>query len=67
MSTNPTVSRISLVDPENAPQPIKDALSRLPVINVFRALANAESLYPNFSAYMLHSSGRWSSTRPLSG
>jgi alkylhydroperoxidase family enzyme len=53
MSTNPTVSRISLVDPENAPQPIKDALSRLPVINVFRALANAESLYPNFSAYML--------------
>jgi hypothetical protein len=53
MSTNPTVSRISLVDPENAPQPIKDALSRLPVINVFRALANAESLYPYFSAYML--------------
>src|ERR1700722_5496579 len=53
MSTNPTASRISLVDPENAPQPIKDALSRLPVINVFRALANAESLYPNFSAYML--------------
>ena len=29
MSTNPTVPRISLVDPENAPQPIKDALSRL--------------------------------------
>ena len=28
MSTNPTVSRISLVDPENALQPIKDALSR---------------------------------------
>jgi hypothetical protein len=28
MSTNPTVSRISLVDPDNAPQPIKDALSR---------------------------------------
>jgi hypothetical protein len=28
MSTNPTASRISLVFPNNAPQPIKDALSR---------------------------------------
>jgi alkylhydroperoxidase family enzyme len=53
MSTDPTVARISLVDPENASQPIRDALAQLPVINVFRALANAESLYPNFSAYML--------------
>lgn len=53
MLTDPTVPRISLVELEHAPQPIKDALSRLPVINVFRALANAKSLYPDFSAYML--------------
>src|SRR6202008_740952 len=45
--------RLKLVDPENASKPIADALALLPVINVFRALANAESLYPHFSNYML--------------
>ena len=28
MTTKPTVTQIRLVDPENAPQPIKDTLSR---------------------------------------
>jgi alkylhydroperoxidase family enzyme len=45
--------RLKLVDPENASKPIADALALLPVINVFRAMANAETLYPHFSEYML--------------
>src|ERR1700751_6172180 len=44
---------LKLIDPETASQPIKDALALLPVINVFRAMANAKTLYPHFSEYML--------------
>ena len=44
---------LKLIDPQTASKPIQDALALLPVINVFRALANAESLYPYFSNYML--------------
>src|ERR1700677_2544284 len=45
--------RLTLVDPETASKPIADAFALLPVINVFRAMANAETLYPYFSDYML--------------
>ena len=44
---------LKLVDPETASKPIADAFALLPVINVFRAMANAETLYPHFSEYML--------------
>src|SRR6202023_415597 len=44
---------LKLIDPETASQPIKDALALLPLINVFRAMANAETLYPYFGKYML--------------
>jgi alkylhydroperoxidase family enzyme len=44
---------LKLVDPETASPPIKHALTLLPVINVFRAMANAETLYPYFGKYML--------------
>ena len=44
---------LKLVDPETASPPIKNALTLLPVINVFRAMANAETLYPYFGKYML--------------
>ena len=44
---------LKLVDPESASQPIADALALLPLINVFRAVANAETLYPYFGKYML--------------
>jgi alkylhydroperoxidase family enzyme len=44
---------LKLVDPETASQPIKNALTLLRVINVFRAMANAETLYPYFGKYML--------------
>jgi alkylhydroperoxidase family enzyme len=44
---------LKLIDPKTASQPIKDALALLPLINVFRAMANAETLYPYFGKYML--------------
>src|ERR1700741_1666770 len=44
---------LKLIDPQHASQPIKDALALLPLINLFRAMANAETLYPNFGKYML--------------
>jgi alkylhydroperoxidase family enzyme len=53
MPTRLVEQRLKLVDPETASQPIKNALTLLPVINVFRAMANAETLYPYFGKYML--------------
>ena len=53
MATDSNKSGLTLIDPEKASRPIADALALLPVINVFRALANAETLYPHFSKYML--------------
>jgi alkylhydroperoxidase family enzyme len=53
MSRHSTTRNLKLIDPATASQPIADALALLPVINVFRAMANAETLYPYFSAYML--------------
>ena len=44
---------LKLVDPKTASQPVADALALLPLINVFRAMANAETLYPYFGKYML--------------
>src|ERR1700735_1284946 len=53
MSTDTPAPRLKLVDPETASEPLKDAFALLPVINVFRAMANAETLYPYFGNYML--------------
>jgi len=53
MSAATTAPRLSLINPETASELIKGALALLPVINVFRTLANAESLYPYFSNYVL--------------
>ncbi|HXP41043.1 MAG TPA: hypothetical protein VN833_12255 [Candidatus Acidoferrales bacterium] len=53
MSAQLAKTSLNLVDPETASQPIKDALALLPLINVFRAMANAETLYPYFGKYML--------------
>jgi alkylhydroperoxidase family enzyme len=44
---------LKLIDPETASKPIADAFALLPVINVFRALANAETLYPYYNNYLL--------------
>jgi 4-carboxymuconolactone decarboxylase len=37
------VARLPYVDPEQAPEPVRDALERMPPINIFRMIANAET------------------------
>jgi hypothetical protein len=49
----PLPKTLGLVDPQTASKPIADAFALLPVIKVFRAMANAETLYPHFSSYLL--------------
>jgi hypothetical protein len=44
--------RLGLVDPGTASPAVSKAFARLPVINVFRAMANAESLYPAFIDFL---------------
>jgi alkylhydroperoxidase family enzyme len=46
-------SRLSLVDPDHTTKEVAEALRLLPAINVFRALANAETLYPTYAPYMV--------------
>ena len=50
--TEATDARLTLVDPAHAPKAIADAFKLLPVINLFRAMANAESLYPAYIGYV---------------
>ena len=45
-------ARLTLVDPETAPGPIAEAFQLLPTINLFRAMANAQSLYPTYIRYV---------------
>lgn len=45
-------ARLGLIDPKTASPAVSEALAKLPVINVFRAMANAESLYPAFIDYL---------------
>ena len=52
MSPGNETPRLSLVDPDNTTDEVAAALKLLPVINVFRALANAETLYPTYGAYV---------------
>lgn len=47
-----TTAGLKLVDPETASAPIAHAFTMLPVINVFRAMANAETLYPHYVEYL---------------
>ena len=45
-------SRLPLVDPDTAPPAVREALALLPAINLFRAMANATSLYPDYIRYV---------------
>ena len=47
-----TPARLGLVDPATASPAVSKALAKLPVINLFRAMANAESLYPAFIDFL---------------
>lgn len=51
-SYRPAESRLPLVDPATAPQAVAAALRLLPAINLFRAMANADSLYPAYIQYV---------------
>lgn len=46
-------ARLGLVDENTAPPALAGAFAKLPVINVFRAMANATSLYPAFADFLL--------------
>ena len=39
------MARLPYVDPERAPQPVREVLDRMPPLNVFRMMANAESAF----------------------
>ena len=52
MSSITSSARLGLVDPGTASPAVSKAFARLPVINVFRAMANAESLYPAFIDFL---------------
>jgi NAD(P)-dependent dehydrogenase (short-subunit alcohol dehydrogenase family) len=52
MSQGNGTPRLSLVDPDTSTDEVAEAFKRLPVINVFRAMANAETLYPTYIAYV---------------
>jgi 4-carboxymuconolactone decarboxylase len=39
------VARLPYVDPANAPEPVRDALGRVPPLNIFRMMANAETAF----------------------
>jgi alkylhydroperoxidase family enzyme len=39
------VARLPYVDPADAPEPVRDALSRVPPLNIFRMMANAETAF----------------------
>ena len=49
---SPADARLGLVDPETAPPAIAEAFQLLPTINLFRAMANAQSLYPAYIRYV---------------
>jgi 4-carboxymuconolactone decarboxylase len=39
------MARLPYVDPANAPEPVQDALGRVPPLNIFRMMANADSAF----------------------
>jgi 4-carboxymuconolactone decarboxylase len=42
------MARIPYVDPDGASEPVREALDRLPPLNIFRMLANAETVFRPF-------------------
>ena len=52
MSATASSPRLGLVDPTTTSSAVSKAFAKLPVINVFRAMANAESLYPAFIDFL---------------
>ncbi|MGH3585617.1 MAG: carboxymuconolactone decarboxylase family protein [Pseudonocardia sp.] len=44
--------RLPLIDPATASPAVRAAFAQLPVVNVFRAMAAAETLYPAFAGFL---------------
>src|SRR2546423_3956374 len=44
----PAVARLPYVEAKDAPEPVREALERLPPLNVFKLLANAETCFRPF-------------------
>ena len=59
--------RLALIDPAKASEPIREAFTVITPISLFRAMANAETLYPTYIRPSIFSSNRWSSTPRQSG
>lgn len=45
------MARLPYVDPEEASEPVRDALGRVPPINIFRMVANAETAFRPWLAF----------------
>jgi 4-carboxymuconolactone decarboxylase len=45
------VARLPYIDPESAPEPVREALERVPPINIFRMMANAETAFRPWLAF----------------
>ncbi|MEA2474348.1 MAG: hypothetical protein QOE06_2263 [Thermoleophilaceae bacterium] len=45
------MARLPYVDPEEAPEPVRQALERVPPINIFRMTANAETAFRPWLAF----------------
>src|SRR3989440_12656351 len=44
----PAVARLPYVEAKDAPEPVREALGRLPPLNIFKLLANAETCFRPF-------------------
>lgn len=45
------MARLPYVDPESAPEPVREALAAVPPINIFRMMANAETAFRPWLAF----------------
>jgi hypothetical protein len=52
MTQTASTPRLTLVDPDNSPPEVAEAFTLLPALNVFRAMANATTLFPPYQAYL---------------
>ena len=52
MASHSAQSRLPLIDPTKAPKALAEAFNLLPIINLDRAMANADSLFPLYVGFI---------------
>jgi alkylhydroperoxidase family enzyme len=52
MTQTAATPRLTLVDPGNSPPEVAEAFKLGPALNLFRAMANAATLFPPYQAYL---------------